>query len=107
MDLGGLEFAAIVVVAEALVIERMAGDQWRDQYIQSVALTPPPGPVIGGAVLHPNRENRAAFRLAPGRQYYVVIDNTSMAGSVNPAGNPITGGPTAVLSAIVQLGEVP
>lgn len=91
--------------AEALVIERLAGDQWRDQYIQGAALTPPTGPIIGGAVLHANRENRANFRLAPGRQYYVVIDNTAVAGTVTPAGNPITGGPTAVLSAIVQLGE--
>ena len=89
-----------------LVIERLAGDQWRDQYIQGAALTPPPGPIIGGSVLHANRETRAAFRLAPGRQYYVVIDNTAVAGTVMPQGNPITGGPTAVLSAVVQLGDV-
>ncbi len=90
--------------AEALVIERGAGDVWRDQYIQG-KLTPPPGPIIGGTVLGANRETRARFRLAPGRQYYVVIDHTNVAGTVAPQGNLLTGGPAAVLSAVIQLGD--
>lgn len=94
-------------LAEALVIERGAGDVWRDQYIQGSALTAPPGPIIGGTPLPANQETRANFRLAPGRQYYIVIDHTSVAGTVTPIGNPITGGPPAVLSVAVQLGEVP
>ncbi len=91
--------------AEALIIERGPGDVWRDQYIQGAALTAPPGPIIGAAPLLPNRETRSRFRVLAGRQYYVVIDNTSAAGTFNPPGNPFTGGAAAILSAVIQLGE--
>ena len=90
---------------EALVIERMAGDRWRDAYISAAALTAPPGPVIGGSPVYAGRETRAKFRLQPGRQYYIVIDNTSAAGTMQPQGNLITGGPSAIISTVVQLGE--
>lgn len=91
--------------AEALLIERSGGDAWRDQYIQGAALTAPPAPIIGATPLLANRETRSQFRVMAGRQYYVVIDNTSAAGTINPPGNPITGGASAVLSAVIQLGE--
>jgi hypothetical protein len=90
--------------AEVLVVQRQTGDVWRDQYIQGGALTQPPGPVLGGVSIPPNRETRQSFRLQPG-QYYIVIDNTAFAGSIAPVGNPFTGGPAARISAVVQLGE--
>jgi hypothetical protein len=90
--------------AEIMVVNRQTGDVWRDQYIQGGALTAPPGPVLGGVSVAPNRETRQAFRLAPG-QYYIVVDNTAYAGSITPTGNPLLGGPAARISVVVQLGE--
>jgi hypothetical protein len=62
--------------------------------------------VLAGGPLQPG-ELRTGYRLAPG-QYYVVIDNTSYAGSVRaplvpPAPLPE---PMAQLSYVAQLADV-
>ena len=66
---------------EAIVVQRQVGDLWREDY-QRGKLGPPPGPILAGTPLTPQRETKAAFRLPPG-QYYVVIDHTNSAGTCN------------------------
>ena len=92
---------------DILVVHKQVGDIWRDSYQQGHPLGPPPGPVLGGVALQPGPELRNAFRVPPG-QYYIVIDHTQYAGTVMPpAGNPLNplGGPAAVVTYTVQLGE--
>ena len=93
---------------EALVVSQQVGDLWREQYQRERLLTPPPGPVLAGTPLQPGREIKAAFRVPPGK-YYVVIDHTNVAGSVQPPAanplNPLTSGPLATISYVAQLGE--
>jgi hypothetical protein len=94
---------------DVMVVDKQVGDQWRDAYIQGRPLGPPPGPVRAGGPLQPGREVRTAYSLPPG-QYYVVVDHTQYAGTVNPppAGllSPITGGgPIAKITYVAQLGE--
>jgi hypothetical protein len=94
---------------EILVINKVHGDQWRDEYIQGRPLGPPPGPVLGGSALNPGAELRTSFRL-PAGQYYIVVDHTQSAGNVMPppAGllSPVTGGPVARISYTIQLDEL-
>jgi hypothetical protein len=91
---------------DVLVVNRQLGDVWRDSYQRGVPHGPPPGPVLGGGPLQPNRELRAAYRVPPG-QYYIVLDHTAGAGTVNPPLNlplnPLA--PAARVSVAVQLGE--
>ena len=69
-------------------------------------LGPPPGPVLAGGALQPGRELKTAYRLPPG-QYFIVLDHTASAGTVNPPPtiplNPLA--PPATVSVAVQLGE--
>jgi len=56
--------------------------------------------------LVPGSEQRQKIPLPPG-QYYVVLDNSSKVGSVNPPWNPlgVVGGNTAVVAHVVELGD--
>jgi hypothetical protein len=93
---------------EILVVNKVIGDQWRDDYIQGRPLGPPPGPIAAGAALQPGQELRSGFRVPPG-QYYVVVDHTQYAGVVAPPAasilNAVTPGPAATIQYVIQLGE--
>jgi hypothetical protein len=94
---------------EVMVVSKLVGDQWRDEFIQGRPLGQPPGAVLGGSPLNPGQELRTSFRLSPGH-YYIVVDHTQYAGTVNPpaAGifSPVTGGPVARITYAVQLDEL-
>ncbi len=85
------------VPVDVMVVPKRTGDMWRNAYQSGAPLGPPPGPVVGGGVLSSLRPMRAAFRLPPG-SYYVVVDNTRMAGRVGPRGNS-----TVSISYVAQL----
>ncbi|MBI4705410.1 MAG: hypothetical protein HY744_30265 [Deltaproteobacteria bacterium] len=92
---------------DVLVVDRRTGDAWREDYQTGRPLGPPPGPVWAGAPLVSGRgEQRASYRLPVG-QYYVVIDNTQYAGTMNPPFQPLNplSDPMAKLSYVAQLGE--
>jgi hypothetical protein len=68
---------------EMMVVSKATGDTWLDQYQRGFPLGPAPPPgVLSGAPL-PQGPTIKRLKLQPG-QYYVVIDNTSAAGMVNP-----------------------
>ncbi len=89
---------------ELIVVSKQVGDQWLDSYVKGFPLGPPPGPMLAGSPIQPGSSTRK-FRLQPGL-YYVVVDNTSAAGMVNPPLgtilNPIFD-PAARLSYVAQL----
>jgi len=92
---------------DVMVVSKMVGDQWRNAYIEGNVNAQPPGPVVAGGPLQPNMESRPVYTVPPGA-YYIVVDNTSSAGSVSPPAtnllNPI-GGPAARISFAAQLIE--
>jgi hypothetical protein len=92
-----------------MVLSKVHGDQWRDEYIAGRPLGPPPGPVVAGGPVQPGTEMRTSYRLAPG-QYYIVVDHTQFAGTVMPPSpglfSPLTGGPVARISYAIQLDEL-
>jgi hypothetical protein len=96
-----LEGAAV----DVMVVDRRTGDNWREAYQTGRPLGPPPGPVLAGGPLHPG-ELTQSYRLRPD-QYYVVIDNTSVAGTVNPPFVPPAPlpEPVAKISYVAQLME--
>lgn len=92
---------------DVLVVNKPTGDAWRNAYIEGNVNAPPPGPIVAGGPLAPNRESRPTFRVPPG-VYYVVVDNTAAVGQVSPPPtnllNPV-GGPVARISYAAQLIE--
>ena len=68
---------------DVMIVDKNTGDAWRDAYQTGKVLGPPPGPVVAGAPLNPGPTDTRTYKLPPG-QYYVVIDNTAAAGTVNP-----------------------
>jgi hypothetical protein len=91
---------------EMMVVTKATGDEWLDQYQKGFPLGPPPipGPVSGSPI--PVGPSAKRLKLKPGT-YYVVIDNTSAAGMVNPPfsiPNPLFD-PASRLSYVAQLVE--
>jgi hypothetical protein len=91
---------------DLMIVDKQTGDAWRDAYQTGKPLGPPPGPVVAGAPLMPGATDNRTYKLAPG-QYYVVIDNTSAAGTVNPPNNALIpfADANARLSYVIQLAE--
>lgn len=92
---------------DVMIVDKATGDAWREGYQTGRALGPPPGPVQAGGPLQPGSVDSRRYPLRPG-SYYVVIDNTSAAGLVNPPINilnPLAGGATARVSYMAQLVE--
>jgi hypothetical protein len=90
---------------DVMIVDRMTGDAWREQYQTGKPLGPPPGIVLGGAPLQPGGAQNSRYALPPG-SYYVVIDNTAFAGTVAPTGSffgALGGGTTASVSYVAQL----
>jgi hypothetical protein len=91
---------------DVLVIGRGTGDLWRRTLQGGGALGPPPQPPLMGFALSPGVEQRQRIPLAPG-QYYLALDNSTRAGTVNPPFSPLgmLGGNAAVVSYVVELGD--
>lgn len=91
---------------EALIMHRGTGDLWREGLQLGQPLGPPPQPPINGFPINPTGEVRQRVKLPRG-QYFVVVDNSSVVGNVNPPWNPlgVVGGGAAVLSYTAELGE--
>ncbi|HEY6726322.1 MAG TPA: hypothetical protein VI197_19940 [Polyangiaceae bacterium] len=88
------------------VIHRGVGDLWRSGLQLGAPLAPPTQPPIATFTLQPGPEIQQRFKLGPG-QYYVVLDNSSAVGSVNPPWNPLAtmGASAAVVSYTAELAE--
>ena len=92
---------------DVMIVDKMSGDAWRDSYQTGKPLGPPPGLVLGGAPLQAGAAQNTRYVLPPG-SYYVVIDNTAYAGTVNPSGSLLgasvgSGGTSAQVSYVAQL----
>jgi hypothetical protein len=92
--------------AEALVYTRQVADMWRQNLQLGAPLGPPPQQPITGFPIQPGVEQRQRLSLPRG-QYYLVFDNSSRVGMVNPPWNPLNmvGASAAVLSYTVELGD--
>jgi len=70
---------------DLIMVPRSLGETWLQQYMTQIAVTPPPSlpfvdePVLAGAII------RRKISLQPG-QYYLVLDNTAVAGRSAPPG---------------------
>lgn len=91
---------------DVLVLRRGGGDLWRSGLQLGQALGPPPEVPVMQFPLMPGNEQRQKIALPPG-QYYVVLDNSSHVGTVNPPWNPlgVVGGNAAVVAHVVELGD--
>ncbi len=91
---------------DVLILRRGTGDLWRSGLQLGAALAPPPEAPIMQFPLTPGPEQRQKIPLPPG-QYYIVLDNSSKVGSVNPPWNPlgVVGGNVAVVSHVIELGK--
>lgn len=92
--------------AEVLVYQRGTADMWRQSLQAGAPLGPPPLPPITGFPLQPGVDQKQRMPLPRG-QYYLVFDNSSRVGMVNPPWNPLNmvGASSAVLSYTVELGD--
>ncbi|MBM4357412.1 MAG: hypothetical protein FJ096_04805 [Deltaproteobacteria bacterium] len=93
---------------DVMVVSRTVGDAWREHYQLGRPLGLPPGPVLAGGPLQPNRQVQLAYQLPPGA-YYVVIDNSPYAGVVAPPAPGLLGvfgtAGAATLSYVAQLAD--
>jgi hypothetical protein len=91
---------------EALVLEQTTADPWREGLQLGTPLGPPPVAPVATFAIPAGPEQRQRIKLPPGR-YYVVIDNSTKVGTVNPPWNPLAplGANGAVLSVAVELGD--
>jgi len=101
-----LMFNVVGPPVDIMVVDKRTGDVWRDAYQTGKPLGPPPGPVLAGAPLYPGTTDNRRYPLSQGL-YYVVVDNTSTAGTMAPPVsilNPL-GDAVARVSYTAQLGE--
>ncbi len=92
---------------DVMVVGKSVGDAWREAYQLGRPMAPPPGPVLAGQPLYPNSQVQVAYPLQPG-EYYVVIDNTAYAGTVNPPTSildPLGANAVARISYVAQLAD--
>lgn len=91
---------------DVMVVSKTTGDLWRQAY-QAGQVGPPPGQVFAGEPLMPSMQLQRAWSLPPG-SYYIVIDNTSSAGTVSPPMSvpllPVPD-PLSRVSYVAQLGD--
>lgn len=91
---------------DVLIYARGTGDLWRESLQRGAALLPPAQPPLASFVLQPGLEFRQKFKLPVG-QYYVVVDNSAVVGSVNPPWTPLSmvGGNMAIVSYSSEVGD--
>jgi hypothetical protein len=101
-----LRFQVTGPAVDVMVIRRGAGDLWRSGLQLGADLAAPPEAPLSAFTLQPGQESRQIVPLPPG-QYYVVLDNSSRMGAVNPPWSPlgIVGGNAAVVAYSVELGS--
>src|SRR5262245_44081006 len=108
-DTGQALYLTITVAGPAidvLVVNKFTGDMWRESYQTGKPLGPAPGPLLAGGPVQPGASQNLRYALGPG-MYYVVLDNTSYAGLVNPPimpFNPLSD-PVASVSYVAQVGD--
>lgn len=90
---------------DVLVMHKGAGDLWRAGLQQGAPLGPPPQPPMASFTVQPGSFQQR-LPLAPA-EYYLVIDNSSRAGSVNPPWSPLgnMGGNAATVSYALEVGD--
>jgi hypothetical protein len=91
---------------DILVMARNQGDPWREAIQRGTPLGPPASPPVQTFVVQPNQDQSQRVRL-PAGQYYLVVDNSAVVGSVAPPWSPmnVLGGGAAVLAYSVELGD--
>lgn len=90
---------------DAMVVDRRTGDLWREAYQTGRPVVPVPGPILAGGPINAGPEVRVPYRVAPG-QYYVVVDHSSLVGTVAPPATFIPlSDPLVRLSYVAQLVE--
>jgi hypothetical protein len=91
---------------DVMIVNKLTGDVWREQYQTGKPMGGPPGPVLAGGPLYPGTNDTRRYPLSQGL-YYVVVDNTHSAGTMAPPVsilNPL-GDAVATVSYVAQLGE--
>lgn len=93
--------------AEVLVWPQAVADIWRRNLQMGAALGPPPQPPLAAIAIQPGVPQQHKVPLPRG-QYYLVVDNSSRVGQVNPPWNPLNmvGASAASLSYTAELGAV-
>jgi hypothetical protein len=91
---------------DVIVVDKFTGDHWREAYQTGKPLGPPPGPIVAGGPLQPGGAQNLSYSFAPG-MYYVVLDNSSYAGTANPPFMPFNplSDPVARVSYVAQVGD--
>ncbi|HEX3594545.1 MAG TPA: hypothetical protein VHU80_05570 [Polyangiaceae bacterium] len=101
-----LHFKLTGPAVDILVVSRNQADPWREAMQQGTPLGPPASPPVQTFVVQPGQDQTQRVRL-PAGQYYVVVDNSNLMGSVAPPWTPMAmlGGGAAVLAYSVELGD--
>jgi len=101
-----LRFKLTGPAVDVLVMSRNQADPWREAIQRGTPLGPPTSPPIETFVVQPNQDQTQRVRL-PAGQYYLIIDNSNLIGSVAPPWSPmnVLGGGAALVSYSVELGE--
>lgn len=101
-----IQFQVTGPSVDVLVMQREAGDPWREGLQQGTSLGPPLAPPASTFVVAAGALQKQRIRLPVGH-YYLVVDNSDKVGSVAPAWNPISmfGAGSAVVAYSVELGD--
>lgn len=99
-----------VPAVDVMIVRKDMGDFWLGQYLKTPPATGLPGPPVVGDVARAGHTWQRTVALPRG-VYYLVVDNTSVAGPSAPPAAPQgalgTGDSAAVVRYLVQLGEAP
>ncbi|MCL2822451.1 MAG: hypothetical protein FWD57_00495 [Polyangiaceae bacterium] len=92
-------------VVDAMVVDKMVGDQWLDLFVRNRGVPQPPLPPLVSEVVPSGEKWQKTVRVSKGF-YYVVIDNSAVVGAaMPPRGGTIP--PAALVSVVVQVGSAP
>ncbi|MBI5536597.1 MAG: hypothetical protein HY898_28005 [Deltaproteobacteria bacterium] len=104
-----------VPAIDVMIVRKDVGDQWLEQFMRKPGLPQPPQPPLVQDVIPTRMQWQKGVPLAKGF-YYVVLDNSSVVGTVAPpavASIPLIPGalasppPAALVNVAVQLGDAP
>ncbi len=98
---------------DVMVVDKTTGDQWLDRFVKARGVPQPSMPPLMSDTVAIRTQWQKAIPVAKG-YYYVVLDNSSVVGSVSPpatggiASGPLAAPPPAVLvNVVVQVGDAP
>ncbi len=95
--------------ADVMVVDKTTGDRWLDQFVKAPGVPQPPLPPLFSGTVAIRSKWQKTLPVAEGH-YYIVLDNSSVVGTVAP---PATGGlagaapPAALVNVVVQVGDAP